>query len=234
MTTYHTSTWVGYYYYSSAVTSFGPCFSADTLPLHMHSCRCSNYDGGDFPCTVSPNLDGHNEQPKKFEKKHTGYHCTSTNVHRSRRNNNDSTVDSRANKTDYTTYVMTCDVSSIHVKSYENVMMSHDSCERPLYHVISDLSASLRCRLGILMCRSSMNYMKFLLWKHCNDTLSTSLDKLLGIVLQRNVMYAAPYTSSEVARGYYFDQSSNNGIGSPYKPRRDGKEYSGVISQVHL
>ena len=78
MITYHTSTWVGYYYYSSAATPFGPCFSADTLPLHMHSCRYSNHDGGDFPCTVSPNLDGRNEQQKKFEKKHTGYHCKSS------------------------------------------------------------------------------------------------------------------------------------------------------------
>jgi hypothetical protein len=227
MTTCHTSTWFGYYYYSSAVSSFGPCFSADTIPLHMHSCRCSNHDGGDFPCTVSPNLDGRNEQQKKLEKKHTGYHCTSTNVHQSKRDNNDSTVDSRANKTGYTTYVMMCDVSR---KSYGNVMVSHDSCERPLYHVISDLSVSLRCKLGILMHRSSMNYMKFLLWKHCNDTLSTSLNNLLGIVLQRNVKYATSYTSSEVARSYCFDQSSNNGIGSSYKPSRDGKEYSGVIS----
>ena len=168
----------------------------------------------------------------KLETKQTGYHCTSTNVHRPRRDNIDSTVDSRANKTDYTTYVMMCDVSSIHVKPYGNVMMSHNSCGRPLYHVsISDLSVSLHCRLGILMCRSSMNYLKFLLWKHWNDMLSTSLDKLLGLVLQRNVKYAASYTSSEVAcGGYCFDQPSNNVIGSPYKPSRYGKEHSGVIS----
>ena len=36
----------------------------DTLPLNMHSCRCSNHDGGDFPWSVSSNLEGRNEQTR--------------------------------------------------------------------------------------------------------------------------------------------------------------------------
>ncbi len=287
MTTYHTSTWVGYYSYSFAVTSFGPCVSTDTLPLHMHSCRCSNHDGGDFhfPWTVSSNLDGRNEQPKNYaEKTHTGCHCTSTNIQWSSynsksnrdvlqsdtimdtydklvttscvptwRDNSGSTVDSTAKKTKSTAFATLYDVSGIHMKAYGygNVGMSYDSCQRLLYHVIGDLSVSLRCRLDILMRRPSINYKRFYLYKmkdgasHIRTIMSdvpdlqyAERDRLLSkkqdavettTLGTDSVICAASY-ELEIARGYCFDQSLNNGIGSPYKPSRDGKEYSDVIS----
>jgi hypothetical protein len=209
-TAYHISTWFGYYYCFFVVTSCELRFSTDTIPLHMHSCRCSNHDGGDFPWIVSSNLD-----MDTYDK------LVTTSCVPTWRDSSGSTVESTAKKTKPTAFAMLCYVSGIHTKTYGygNVGMPYDSPQR--LGIMKD---------GAFHTCTIMSDVPDVQYVERDRLLPNKQDAAETATVGTDSVICATSYELEKACGYCNDQSSNNGIGSPYKPSRDGEEYSVVIS----